>query len=354
MAIFETIDDDGSGCLSCKELCRALQTNAEFAALCSGSAEPKVLSPIAAGLIAQNLQVVRTLSSCGLDLDTDVFVSVLVLTSVHGLDCRAQVFDAEFGDNTNAISPDEFVMLCRRLAGPKQLERLHVHMTGDRPGSAPAGTKAKKAAPKAKRGFFGFISSSASSAVGSGMGGASTASKAESRLLALQSMLRLDVVDRLEELLLVHGSGCADGSGGSGGGGSSSGSGMGGSAAEALPATSTMTSGLREGLEQVMSAARRLADSVSEERNQGSNSNRSRLLRSGDWSGGSSSSSSLTTMDEALELQMIRKELVETKLALAEALNARDVAEHALRVMMRDSGGGGRGQRVRSRSVGSC
>ena len=43
--------------LSCKELCRALQTNAEFAALCSGSAEPKVLSPIAAGLIAQNLQV---------------------------------------------------------------------------------------------------------------------------------------------------------------------------------------------------------------------------------------------------------------------------------------------------------
>ena len=126
MAIFETIDDDGSGCLSCKELCRALQTNAEFAALCSGSAEPKVLSPIAAGLIAQNLQVVRTLSSCGLDLNTDVFVSVLVLTSVHGLDCRAQVFDAEFGDNTNAICPDEFVMLCRRLAGPKQLERLHV------------------------------------------------------------------------------------------------------------------------------------------------------------------------------------------------------------------------------------
>ena len=162
------------------------------------------------------------------------------------------------------------------------------------------------------------------------MGGASTASKAESRLLALQSMLRLDVVDRLEELLLVHGSGCANGSGGSGsGGGGGSSSAMGGSAAEALPATSTMTSGLREGLEQVLSAARRLADSVSEERNHGSNSNRSRLLRSGDWSGGISSSSSLTTMDEALELQMIRKErsMVETKLALAEALNARDVAD---------------------------
>ena len=49
----------------------------EFAKLCSGSSEAKVLPPIAAGLIAQHLHV---------------------------------VFDAEFGDKTNAIKPDEVLV----------------------------------------------------------------------------------------------------------------------------------------------------------------------------------------------------------------------------------------------------
>jgi hypothetical protein len=226
-----------------------------------------VLSAIAAGLIAHNLQL---------------------------------VFDAEFGDHSGSIGPDEFVLLCRRLAFPQALETFQQqqatmchaqrHETLAQP--MPSAERAQHQPPKAKHEprrpkkslFAGF-----GSAPSGKLAAASTAaSRAEARLFALQSMLREDVVEPLHRLLV-----------------------------DENRAASTLPEATQQQLDAVLNAARRLADS------------------GGATHSAAGAASEALQASEAMELQVLRRGLVETKLALAEAVIAKDIAEHALRQSMK-------------------
>ena len=285
LTLFDSMDVDQSGCLSCNELCEALKTNPDFAKLCSGSAESKVLSPIAAGLVAPNLHT---------------------------------MFDIEFGDSSGSVGPEEFLLLCRRLTGSHKVQQP---AAGPSAAAAPAQTRGMRSISegggppqpkqsKQKKGLGGLFSGQSSKP-------SAAVERAESRLFALQSMLREEVVERLERLL-AHGSSEA-------------------------PA---MTEAARAELYLVLGASRRLAGSVStpeaSSRNTaavgGSSGGGGGFLGMGGGSAAAAAANEAAAVveAEALELQMLRRTLVETKVALAEAVSARDVAEHSLRQLTRE------------------
>ena len=118
LALFHEIDSDASGCLSIAELCQALQTNGELARLATGAKESRPLAPIAAGLIAQNIQ--------------------------HLADTEFALSD---GDGT--VSPEEFVSLIQRLMAER--DRPASSSKGSataRGGAATAGSSATSARPR--------------------------------------------------------------------------------------------------------------------------------------------------------------------------------------------------------------
>lgn len=77
--MFDSIDADGNGALSVRELRRGLRTNPAFARLAGGQERMSVL---AAGLVAERL---------------------------------LRAFDQELGDGDGLVSREEFVVLCRKL-----------------------------------------------------------------------------------------------------------------------------------------------------------------------------------------------------------------------------------------------
>ena len=256
-----------------------------------------MLSPIAAGLIAQNLGV--------------IFESECSSSSTGGLDFCG------------------FESLCRKLAGPQQLEVFvaqHKHLLSAHDAallaSAPAAsedcstvsTSATSAvAPKAPRrankksvvgGLFSLSSGKTDSS------GSAAVGRAESKLYALQEMLRSEVVDGLEDILQR--------------------------ASDSTSADEQVTI-LNAGCEQVLGAARRLADGVNGDAASPRNSFAcGGCGGSGGGSSGSAAGTNSETDSEALELLHLRKALVETKMQLAEVVMARDEAEHALRASARE------------------
>ena len=94
---------------------------------------------------------------------------------------------------------------------------------------------------------------------------------------------------------------------------------------------------LNAGCEQVLGAARRLADGVNGDAASPRNSFAcGGCGGSGGGSSGSAAGTNSETDSEALELLHLRKALVETKMQLAEVVMARDEAEHALRASARE------------------
>ena len=238
LALFHELDTDASGCLSLSELGKALMTNREFARVCTGRHDDKPMSAIAAGLIAQNLK---------------------------------NIADAELGDCDGTISPEEFVLLCRRLMG-EPAPPASSSGAGQQPSKLPAPSK-----PKGGGGLFGF---------GKGKPAPSSAreGRAEAKLYGMQTMLREDVVDELEALLAR------------------------GSVAPDAESRATL---YYEGLCAALVACKRLADTADDV--------------------GSRGESASAAEAEALELERHRRDLAGIKVALAEERAAREAAEHQLR-----------------------
>ena len=236
VTLFHELDTDANGELSLAELGRALQTNRDFARVCTGNPESRPLSAIAAGLVAQNIR---------------------------------NIADEELGDCDGSVSPEEFVLVCRRLMG----------MPASRPPAAgPSGASGKPKEAKATRGsiFGGF--------------GAKTPkppnpreSRAEAKLFGLQTMLREDVVGGLEALLVR---------------------------ARDAPDADSKASLYYEGVCAALAAARRLADTE-------------------DASSGTADNDLAEA--EALELERLRRDLAAAKVAVANSEAAREAAEHQLR-----------------------
>jgi hypothetical protein len=258
-ALFSEMDMDHSGTLSIGEMTRALQTNGDFARVCTGNAESKPLPAMAARLIAQNIQ---------------------------------SIFDAEFGDGDGAVSPDEFVMLCRRLMGePTATSKgtSSASALSRSGGSSSAASKSHGSQGKSRGGFLGFGSRAPNP----------RESHAEARLFGLQSTLRTDVVPRLEALL---------------------------TRASALTDAESKAALYYEGVTEALTACRRMADTA------------------GDDDGAAPAS---IAEADALELQMLRREAADAKLSLADERARREAAEHELRVVVQQAGH----PRSRSRST---
>lgn len=88
LSLFAEMDTDRSGELSIDEMTKALQTNGDFARVCTGNPDSKPLPAMAARLIAQNIQT---------------------------------IFDTEFGNDDGLVSRDEVRALLKRRLGAHQL-----------------------------------------------------------------------------------------------------------------------------------------------------------------------------------------------------------------------------------------
>ena len=201
------------------------------------------------------------------------------------------IMDSELGDGDGQVSPDEFVSLCRRLgaqqhqpeAEPSPAAPQHQPAAAS-PASAGAGSAGKEQRGSVKVGSRMRIFSMSGGS--SSKQGAAAAGRAEARLHALHCMLREDVVAEAERRL---------------------------AAATGVVEPEARAQLLHEGLCAVLGSCRRLMDDDD---------------RPATASPGTPEADARA---DALELQQLRRDLCATKVALAEAENAREVAEHTLR-----------------------
>lgn len=249
LTLFHEIDHDCNGYLSIPELGRALQTNKDFARICTGKAE--AISAIAAGLIAQNIR---------------------------------NIADTEFGeasDGDGTVSPDEFILLCRRLMGEPVDSAASAPCQSSRPSSSSSASQPKQSAlRKSTAGMGGFLGLGRSSAKPAREG------HAEAKLTALHAMLREDVVAGLEGLL---------------------------TRVSSEPDPEAKASLYYEGVCAALAACKRLADV------DGS---------AAAAAGGAAADPSSWAEAEALELERLRRDLADAKVALAESEAKREAAAH--------------------------
>jgi hypothetical protein len=250
-ALFQRLDLDGDGCLTVKELCSALQQNPTFAQIMGlGDGGDKPLSPLAAGLIANNLR---------------------------------HTFD-EFGDADGTVSPEEFVKLCRSLVPPERVNELPLPAAEQKASAAEGSSKPCTASASARRTKMGsFFSSSAPSK--------SASKAAEARLQAVQRLITEDIVSGLETLL---------------------------ERASSMDDVAARASTYHQGICDVLSTCRRLADTTSDD-------------------GRGAHAPEAGAAADAFELLSLRGELASTKVALAEAVSERQAVEHTLRTHMQST-----------------
>lgn len=262
LAAFHEIDEDCSGELSVAEVAKALQTRPDFAALTGTSVDGKSINKIAANLMAQNLNAAAD----------------------------------ELGNSDGLVSPDEFVLLCRRFM---QMQSAQASGASDAASSSSSssssvvatttssststsakgsGRERAQATREKKKGMLGGLFS----AKGDG-----AASRAEAKLWALRSCLERDVVSELESLLLRASE----------------------APAEEKPRV------FHEGICAVLATSRRLADAEEYQ---------PLVSAPGSEPPGPAE-------EEALELLSLRRDLSTAKIALAEAQTAREEAEYALK-----------------------